>query len=107
MHFIKYKEQELLCIIDYMVVKYTCERLGIPFSEFDNIFVLKDAKQIETCFYEALKRGHKREGKEFNINESDIEEIFAEIGLGDIYYVYGQDVSKISQRTIESTPKKN
>jgi hypothetical protein len=104
MHFIKYKDQELPLVIDFAVVKAVCARLNTTLTQFEQS--INNPEQAQIIAFEALKRGHKLEGKEFNIKESEVEDILSQpSGLADFLIVYTEDVLKIFTPSNQSLKK--
>ena len=92
MHFVKYKDQDLPVQIDFSVIKAVCSRLNIQLSNFEQ--VVNNPEQFETVVFEALKRGHKLDGKEFKLTAPEVEEILNEC-FADFLQVFTECVLKI------------
>ncbi|HYG03017.1 MAG TPA: hypothetical protein VD927_11275 [Chryseosolibacter sp.] len=92
MNYIKYKEQELPCTIDFAVIKNVCAKGKLKLSDFES--VLNDPTQIEVLFIEALKRGFKLEGKVFDISAEQAEDILAG-SFADFLKIVSEDVLNV------------
>lgn len=94
MHFIKFNEQELPLTIDFSVVKNACSKLDVKLSGFES--VIENPDQTLVVFGEALKRGHKLEGKPFEKTDEEIENILSSDGVyGSFLKAFGECVLKM------------
>jgi len=94
MNYIKYNNQELPIAVDFAVIKNTSAKLKINLQEFEQ--AINDMEKTEVIAFEALKRGHKLDGKEFRITESDVEDILSqESNYADFLNIFSQSVLKM------------
>jgi hypothetical protein len=92
MYYINYKNQELPCIVDFVVIKNVCNKLNLKIGEIEQI--INSPANTEIIFFEGLNRGHKLEGKELLLKESDCEDILSE-NYADFLDVFNQCVLKM------------
>ena len=80
MYYINYTKDgvvnELPIMVDFATIKTITNKLNIKLSEFEKI--VDDLSATEKLVFEALKRGHKLDGKELLIKESEVEDILSE-----------------------------
>lgn len=89
MHYLYYKDQELPIQIDFAVIKVVCSKLGLKLSQFEQ--AIDNPEQTEVVVLEALKRGHKLEGKTFEYKDSEIEDILS-VNYGEFLKVFSECV---------------
>ncbi len=92
MHYIESKQQQLPIVIDFAVIKIICAKLNLKISDFEQI--VNNPTNTEILFFEALKRGHKLEGKEILVKESECEDILSE-SYPEFLKIFNDDILKM------------
>jgi hypothetical protein len=105
MFYVKYKDSELPLIIDYLVIRKFNLSNGITkLSEMGNIDY-DDLEKLEQLLFLSLERGHKIEGKPFELTNEDIQEIFSARGIMFFNDIIAECFPKFGTGT--EGPKKN
>jgi hypothetical protein len=92
MHYINYKESQLPFCVDFKVIKNVCAKLQIKLTQFEQ--AIDNPEQTEIICFEGLKRGHSIDSKEFNLKETDVEEILSE-SYGQFLKAFSEDVLRM------------
>jgi hypothetical protein len=92
MHYLNFKDQQFPLTIDFNVIKKICSRLQLKLTQFEQ--AIDNPEQTEVVAFEALKRGHSLENKEFTLKETDIEDILSE-AYGQFLKAFTEDVLKM------------
>lgn len=75
------------CKIDFASIRKTTNLLKIDFHKYES--VQNNADHLMIAFRESLVRGYKLEGKEFNMNEEEIENLLCD-NYGDFMLIFGE-----------------